>query len=121
MWAQESKNLFISLCVPNAQDAVWYGGFAELDYNPKQLPLWLFIYRYDMIRNDSQGNGTPGFPKAYNDINSHTLMARYYFHISDRTDTTLHLEYNHTDDKDVGSAGGDRVANTLLVGLDFAL
>jgi len=121
MRAMDSKNLFTSLAVPNAQDAVWYGGLAELDYNPSQLPAWLFIYRYDVIRNDGQGNGTPGFPKAYNDVNSHTLMARYYFHISDRTDTTLHLEYNYAQDRGVGTDGGDRIAHTVLIALDFAL
>jgi hypothetical protein len=126
MRAVDSKDLLVSTvgapscvapCVAN--DAVWYGGFAELDYNPKQLPLWLFIYRYDMIRNDRQGQSTN--PKGYNDINSHTLMARYYFHISDRTDTTLHFEYNYTGDKDTGTVGGDRIAHTLLMALDFAL
>jgi hypothetical protein len=119
MRAVDSKDLFLSTVGPTAQDSVWYGGFAELDYNPQQIPLWLFSYRYDLIRNDRQGN--PGVPGNYNDINSHTLMARYYFHISDRTDTTLHLEYNYTQDKNVGTVGGDRIANTVLVALDFAL
>ncbi len=119
MRAVDSKDLFLTAAVP--QDAVWYGAFAELDYNPSQLPTWLFSYRYDLIRNDSQGEGTTGFPKAYNDVNSHTLMARYNFHISPRTDTTLHLEYNYTQNTQTGTDGGDRIAHTALVALDFAL
>jgi hypothetical protein len=121
MRAMDSKDLFVSLAVPNAQDAVWYGGFAELDYNPSQIPAWQFIYRYDLIRNDRQGNGTPGFPTAYNDVNSHTLMTRYNFHISPRTATAFHAEYNYSQDREVGTDGGDRIAHTLLVALDFAL
>jgi hypothetical protein len=118
MRSLDSKDMLLTTVGPTANDAVWYGGFAELDYNPSQLPTWLFSYRYDLIRNDRQGD--PTVARNFNDVNSHTLMARYYFHISPRTDTTLHLEYNYAQDKETGSAGGDRIAHTFLVAFDFA-
>jgi len=34
MRALDSKDLLLTTVGPTAQDAVWYGGFAELDYNP---------------------------------------------------------------------------------------
>jgi len=126
MRAVDSKDLLATTVgAPNcvapctAKDAVWYGGFAEFDYNPIQLPTWLFSYRWDFIRNDQQGQSTN--PRKYNDVDSHTLMARYNFLVSSRTDATLHLEYNYTQDKGVGSAFGDRIANTFLIAFDFAL
>jgi hypothetical protein len=119
MRALDSKDMLLTTVGPTANDAVWYGGFAELDYNPSQLPAWLFIYRYDLIRNDQQGQSTN--PGNYNDVNSHTLMARYNFHISPRTATSFHVEYNYTQDKEVGTVGGDRIAHAVLIALDFAL
>jgi len=131
----DSKNLFVSQGIANAQNASWNGGFVELDWYPTQLPLvgmpgWLLSYRYDIIRNDRQGD--PTFAKNYNNVNSHTFMARYYIHQSNRTDIALHAEYNTYRTEGVGSknvvgpggacapACGNLLGQTMLVGFDFA-
>jgi hypothetical protein len=133
----DSKNLFVSQGIANAQNASWNGAFVELDWYPTQLPLvgmpgWLLSYRYDIIRNDRQGDATVA--KNYNNVDSHTFLARYYIHQSNRTDIALHAEYNAYRTVGVGSlnnptqpvagpcapACGNLLGQTMLVGLDFA-
>lgn len=123
MHANDSQNLFASQAILNAQNASWNGALVQLDWFPTLLPVfhmpgWLFTYRYDLIRNDRQGD--PSFAKNYNDIDSHTWMARYYIHQSNRTDIALHAEYNTFRAKGVGVGGGDQLGQTMLVGLDLA-
>jgi len=131
----DSKNLFVSQGIANAQNASWNGGFVELDWYPTQLPLvgmpgWLLSYRYDIIRNERQGD--PTFAKNYNNVDSHTFMARYYIHQSNRTDIAFHAEYNTYRTEGVGSvnvtgpggtcasACGNLLGQTMLAGFDFA-
>jgi hypothetical protein len=136
----DSKNLFVSQAIVNAQNASWNGAFVELDWYPTQLPLlgmpgWLLTYRYDLIRNDRQGD--PTVAKNYNNVDSHTFLARYYIHQSNRTDIALHAEYNFYRTVGVGAANlvtpgsgnpagacapacGNLLGQTMLVGLDFA-
>ena len=119
MHGNDSKNLFVSQGIVNAQDASWNGAFVELDWYPTLLPLfempgWLFSYRYDVIRNEHQGD--PTFSKHYNNVDSQTVLARYYIHQSSRTDIALHVEYNSYRSKGVGTAGGDLLGQTLLGG-----
>jgi hypothetical protein len=132
----DSKNLFVSQGIAGAQNASWNGAFVELDWYPTQLPLvgmpgWFFSYRYDIIRNDRQGD--PTFAKNYNNVDSHTFLARYFIHQSTRTDIALHAEYNTYRTQGVGSrnavsppsgacapACGNLLGQTMLVGLDFA-
>jgi hypothetical protein len=130
MHAVDSSNLISSQAggvnaagLPNFQNAAWNGGFVELDWYPSLLPFvgspgWLFSYRYDLIRNERQGD--PTFAKTFNDVDSQTFMARYYIHQSARTDLALHAEYNWYRDKGVGVNGGNLYGQTTLVGLDFA-
>ena len=131
----DSKNLFVSQGIANAQNASWNGAFVELDWYPTQLPFvgmpgWFFAYRYDIIRNNRQGD--PTFAKNYNDVDSHTFLVRYFIHQSTRTDIALHAEYNTYRTVGVGSANavlgngtcapacGNLLGQTMLVGLDFA-
>jgi len=134
----DSKNLFVSQGIANAQNASWNGAFVELDWYPSQLPLvgtpgWFFSYRYDIIRNERQGN--PTFAKNYNDVDSHTFLARYFIHQSNRTDIALHIEYNTYRTEGVGTnysggggtgngacapACGNLLGQTMLIGFDFA-
>jgi hypothetical protein len=123
MHANDSKNLFASQSIANYRSAKWNGGFVELDWYPTQLPFfkmpgWMFIYRYDLIRNEQQAD--PTFSKSYNNVDSHTAMIRYYIHQSSRTDLVLHMEYNWYKANAVGDSGGDQIGQALLVGLDFA-
>lgn len=123
MYANDSKNTFASQGIAGAQNASWSGAFVELDWYPTTLPLirapgWFFAYRYDLIRNSRQGD--PSFAKNYNDVDSHTFLARYFIHQSTRTDIALHTEYNTYRTKGVGTGGGDLVGQTMLIGLDFA-
>jgi len=138
MHGNDSKNLFVSQGIANAQNASWNGAFVELDWYPNQLPLlgmpgWFFSYRYDIIRNDRQGD--PTFAKNYNDVDSHTFLIRYFIHQSSRTDLAFHVEYNMYRTVGVGSlnsgtgpsgggscapACGNLLGQTMLVGLDFA-
>ncbi|MBI4382919.1 MAG: hypothetical protein HY579_02660 [Nitrospinae bacterium] len=122
MHANDDKELFAP-AIATAQRATWNGAFAELDWSPAQFPVlnlpgMMLIYRYDMIRNETQGNST--FVKDYNDVNSHTFMVRYNFHYSPRTDIALHAEYNVSDVAKVGLLGGDQLEKTFLLGFDFA-
>jgi hypothetical protein len=133
----DSKNLFVSQEIANAQNASWNGAFVELDWYPTQLPLvgmpgWLLSYRYDLIRNERQGD--PTFAKNYNNVDSHTFMARYYIHQSTRTDIAFHAEYNTYRTEGVGAqhatglpasgacapSCGNLLGQTMLVGFDFA-
>jgi hypothetical protein len=82
------------------------------------VPDWFFAYRYDIIRNDRQGDATVAH--NYNNVDSNTFLARYFIHQSTRTDLALHAEYNTYRTKGVGTAGGDLLGQTMLVGLDFA-
>jgi hypothetical protein len=118
MRAKDSQTLFSSQGIANAQAAEWNGGFLEVDYNPIQLPTWLFGYRYDMVQNTQQGDST--FSKSFNDVSSHTLLARYNFNISARVDTTFHVEYNYFTTKKTNPTGGDQTGQTTLVAFDFA-
>jgi hypothetical protein len=131
MHAIDSSNLIRSQAAgglnaqgqPNFQSASWNGGFIEMDWYPTNLPFfnspgWLWIYRFDVIRNTRQGD--PTFSTTFNDVDSHTGMVRYYIHQSNRTDIALHAEYNWYKDKGVGVNGGNLYGQTTLVGLDFA-
>jgi hypothetical protein len=118
MKAKDNSHLFSSQGVLNAQDAEWNGGFMEVDYYPTSLAKWLFGYRYDMVQNTKQGDSN--FSKSYNDVSSHTLLARYNFNITNRVDTTLHLEYNYFTTKKTSPTGGDQTGQTTLVAFDFA-
>jgi hypothetical protein len=53
-------------------------------------------------------------------VSSHTLVARYNFNITNRVDTTLHLEYNMFTTKKTSTTGGDQTGQTTLVAFDFA-
>jgi len=123
MYARDSQGIF-ARNIATAQSAKWHGAFVELDWYPTLLPFvgqhgWMFIYRYDLIRNEQQGDKT--FASNFNDVNSHTVMARYNFHLSTRTDVALHLEFNTTEANNVGALGGDGRSKGFLAGFDFAL
>lgn len=119
----DSKNLFASQGIASAQNASWNGAFVELDYYPTLLPFlnmpdWFFAYRYDIIRNNRQGDAT--FAKNYNNVDSHTVLVRHFIHQSTRSALAVHAEYNTYRTKGVGVGGGDLLGQTMLVGLDFA-
>ena len=118
MHAKDSQKMFSSQGITTAQDADWNGGFLEVDYYPTQLAKWLFGYRYDMVQNTQQGDST--FSKSFNDVSSHTLVARYNFNITNRVDTSLHLEYNYFTTKKTNPTGGDQTGQTTLLAFDFA-
>src|SRR5207245_2726742 len=98
----------------------WNGGFLEADYNPTQLPKWLFIYRYDWITNTQQPDSAFA-PGDFNNLQGHTLAVRYNFMFTNRTDIALHIEYSHLKDTHTAASGGDATQNTMLIGFDFAL
>jgi len=129
MVAKDSQKLFLNnpnvTLVGNAQEAHWNGGFGEIDYNPVQLPKWLFIYRYDWITNTQQPDGGLTLPDGrvvgnFNNAQQHTVGVRYNLHISTRTDFALHLEYSNLRGTHTAASGGDQRQDTGLVGLDFA-
>ena len=127
MFATDQGNLFRNNALTGSlQNAHWNGGFIEADYNPIQLPKWLFIYRYDWITNTRQPDSGLALPDGrvvgnFNNLQQHTLGIRYNFHFSNRTDIALHLEYSHLRDRFTAASGGDQVQNTMLAGFDFAL
>lgn len=121
---EDSKDLMISTPVKNRQDARWNGGFVELDWYPNALPFfdtpnWLFLYRYDLIRNEQQGSNT--FQGNYGNVDSHVWMSRYYFHFSSRTDIAFHTEFNWFRTRATATNGNDVVGQMFFTGFDFAL
>jgi len=122
--AQDSKELMTATTLANRQDAKWNGGFVELDWYPTTLPFfnspnWLFLYRYDLVRNEQQGNRT--FRGDFNNVDSHTWMARYYLHYSSRTDIAWHTEFNWFRSRAAGTNGQDLIGQLFFTGFDFAL
>lgn len=123
--AVDSKDLIANTAGAGPRrDAVWNGGFAELDWSPNQLPVfgtpgWMLLYRYDLIRNEQQGLRT--FQGNYNNVDSHTWMTRYYIHQSARTDIAWHTEYNWFRTMATGTNGRDTVGQLFFTGVDFAL
>ena len=139
MRGNDSKNLFASQAssmtalgmlppggattAGQAQNASWNGAFIELDYYPTLLPFlnvpdWFFSYRYDVIRNDRQGFS--GFNKNFSNVDSHTVVVRYFIHQSTRTDVALHWEYNWYQTNGVASSGANLIGQTMFSGVDFA-
>jgi predicted porin len=129
MFAKDNQRLFVNnpgvTVIGNAQEARWNGGFVEADYNPIQLPKWLFIYRYDWITNTQQPDSGFSLPDGrvvgnFNNTQQHTAGIRYNFMFSTRTDIALHLEFSHLRGTHTAASGGDQRQDTGLVGLDFA-
>jgi hypothetical protein len=128
MFARDSQKLFLSgggVPVGTFQEARWNGGFLEADYNPTQIPRWLFIYRYDWITNTQQPDSGFALPDGrvvgnFNNTRQHTVGARYNFHFSSRTDVALHLEYSNLKGTHTAASGGSQAQDTTLVGFDFA-
>ena len=73
-----------------------------------------------MTSSEMNGRAIRRLPKSYNNVDSHTFLARYYIHQSTRTDIALHAEYNTYQTKSVGTNGGDLLGQTVLAGFDFA-
>lgn len=125
---QEAGGLFCSpnaagKCVPSptAQSAVWNGEFAELNY--LATPNAVIVYRYDIVRNSRQIDQT--LTKKFNDIDSHTVAFRYALLVTTRDELWVHTEFNQTKSHAVTQDPASLetrnvIANTLLVGLDFA-
>jgi hypothetical protein len=133
VYAVDSEALFASQGDRGAQTARWNGAFVELDWYPTSLPLgslfdspnWLFIYRYDLIRNVQQGakftnDGTLPIPDNFNDVDSHTFQMRYYFHFNARTDIAWNTTFNYFRTQDTGRNGLDLVGQQFTTGFDFA-
>lgn len=125
--ANDSQNLMPAggtTTIANRQDAIWNGGFIELDWYPNELPYfgtpgWLFLYRYDVIRNQQQGNRA--VRDDYGNVDSHVWMSRYFFHFSSRTDIAWHTEYNWFSTRATGNNGQDTIGQMFFTGFDFAL
>ena len=122
--AEDTQGLMIGNPVSTRQTAKWNGAFVELDWYPNALPYfetpnWLFLYRYDLIRNEQQGNKT--FQGNFNNVDSHTWMARYYLHFSSRTDIAWHTEFNWFRTRATGDFGQDVLGQMFFTGFDFAL
>jgi len=123
MHAKDSQGMFSSQGIAAAQNSIWDGSFVEIDWVPllpflSETPNCLLAYRYDDIRNKQQGDST--FPKSFNDVDSHTLLLRYYPFALDRGGIALHAEYNQFRDKGVAGDGGDQKGTMFLTGLDLA-
>lgn len=122
--AQDSKDLMTGTPGVNRQDAKWNGGFVELDWYPNELPFfgtpgWLFLYRYDVVKNEQQGdNRVVG---NYGNVDSHVWSSRYYFHFSARTDIAWYTEFNWFRTAAVGNNGQDARAQMFFTGFDFSL
>lgn len=117
LYANDHRDYFTPLTSATSnQWAQWNGGFVEADYHV--LPPVVVYYRYDWIRNIQQGD--PALPKDFNNVSSHTLTGRYWFHVSNRTDAAVHVEVNNTRTVKTGVDKGDQYSDAVLIGLDFA-
>jgi hypothetical protein len=109
---QDSKEL-----IPNAtRDGTFNGGFLELGWTPT-LKTTVF-YRFDLIRNRTQG--VPDNQTDFNDEDAHTMGLRYTFNYSNRAEYALHVEYSTLRSKRAASDGSDVRSRTVFLGIDFA-
>jgi hypothetical protein len=109
---QDSKDL-----ITNAtRDGTFNGGFLELGWTPN-LKTTIF-YRFDLIRNGTQG--VPDTPTDFNDQDAHTMGLRYTFNYNNRAEYALHVEYSTLRTKRAASDGSDVRSQTIFVGIDFA-
>ena len=124
----ESAELFCSdngtgQCIPSptARDAIWNGGFAELNY--LATPNLMVVYRYDVVRNSRQIDAS--LPSHFNNVDSHTAAVRYAIVVNTRDEIWAHVEVNRTSTRSatqdpVTLQFQDVTANTALIGFDFA-
>lgn len=116
MIANDSKDLFASQGIANAQASRWHGGFVEADYVVTNQAV--VYYRFDWIRNSFQGD--PTFDKRFGNVESHTVAARYHLYQSKRTALALHAEFSNTKISKTGAFGEDQTARVGFVGADFS-
>ncbi|MBX3123483.1 MAG: hypothetical protein KF854_10410 [Nitrospira sp.] len=116
MFSEDSKDLFSTQGVVNAQAARWHGGFVEADYNIT-TPLVVY-YRYDLIRNTRQGDSA--FEKKFGDVDAHTLAFRHHFLVSKRMGAAFHAEYSYIRTAKTGAFNDDQIANVFFTGVDLA-
>lgn len=116
MLAHDEKALFSTQGVTSAQTARWHGGFIEADYNI--AAPWVLYYRYDWIRNRTQGDST--FDKRFGDVDAHTVAARYHMMVSKRTALALHAEVSTMRSSKTGAFNDDQIAQVGLIGADIS-
>jgi|CXWL01.1.fsa_nt_gi hypothetical protein len=117
LYAWDSQDLFATQGITTAQTARWQGGFIEADYTVSGPHV--VYYRYDWIRNVSQGDST--FDKHFGDVNAHTLAYRHHFISSKRLGVAFHVEYTHNRTSKTGAFSDDQINHVLFSGIDFAL
>lgn len=103
--------------IPGAtRDGSFNGGFLELGWTPT-LKTTLF-YRYDLVRNSTQG--ILDNPKDLNDEDAHTVGLRKTLSYSNRAEYAIHAEFTTLRAKRAASDGSEVRNNTAFIGIDFA-
>ena len=103
--------------IPDAtRDGTFNGGFLELGWTPT-LKTTVF-FRYDLIRNSTQG--VIDSPKNFNDQDAQTIGLRYTLNYNNRAEYALHAEYSNMKVKRAASDGTDVRTQTIFLGIDFA-
>ncbi|MFZ5862577.1 MAG: hypothetical protein ACOYXR_07055 [Nitrospirota bacterium] len=99
------------------QDASFWGGFLELQYD--LLADWslLWALRYDIIRNLDQGDATTDSHTG--DLDGVTWAVRYDWMETNRVALILHGEYSHSKTEATSFDGNDQIDNRFTAALDL--
>jgi hypothetical protein len=114
LYGQVDKEIFDPTI---GQTAKFYSGFVEVDYLVESIRS-LAAYRYDGIRNTSQGLKT--WADNHGDTDSHTLAFRHDLVLTSRTNLQVHLEFNTTTVRGITTNNNDQTSDTYFAGLDWS-
>ncbi len=101
------------------QTASFGGGWIEMQYDLVAERAMMWILRYDMIRNFSQGDALTDAKTG--DLDGVTAAARYGLLRTDRLSLLVHGEYSHVKRKGVSFDGNDRNDNRVTVAFDLMM
>ncbi|MBI3607660.1 MAG: hypothetical protein HY207_06820 [Nitrospirae bacterium] len=116
VYGSDSAGLFT---VSDPQDATFAGGFVEGQYDLLKDWNTILVARFDVIRNNKQGNALTA--KKTGDLDGVTLAALYNLVESSRIDLVLHGEYSHVTTKLTSVDGNTQNDNRFVVAFDLMM
>lgn len=116
LYGSDSSGLFNG---SNPQTATFIGGFLEAQYDLLKDWTTMLVFRYDIIRNLSQGDEFTDQKKG--DLDGATVAARYRMFETSRLALLFHGEYSHVKTKATSVDGNNQIDNRLTVAFDLML
>ncbi|MDA2925180.1 hypothetical protein MYX84_04210 [Acidobacteria bacterium AH-259-O06] len=117
MYGEDNPSLITPLPTTisgGTQRATWQGWFGEANL---VKPPYMFIYRYDGVRNIRQGIGR--IPNDFNDVDSHTLAIRRFVFLPAFQAVVFHADYSITTTRRTALNGSNQTFHIAFVGFDF--